>query len=311
MHRLTSSTRSGDSRPRRVAGNRSGFTIIELLVVIVIFAILMALLAPAIQHARESARVVECRNKLKNLGLVCLTFHETYHSYPRNTVRPRGVTLSEEEPPGNLWNWNRGTFESWNRQIMGLMHHKSATEHDAIPELACPSDPRGEAYKIPTYGFTWYVGIYSNPSTVNNGVIIDDSDLRTKKTVSILDVTDGTSNTIMIGERHPVDDDRWGWWDSRCCIEDSISPARGENRIFSHGIYGRCPAPAIYRRGDYRDDCLIHALWSTHRGGGNFCLADGSVRTISYDSGNSPAGNSTLLEILASRAGHEIVGSEP
>jgi len=289
---------------------RGGFTIIELLVVIAICSVLLALLLPAVQQARETARGVQCRNNLKNLGLACLNFHETHQFFPRNTVRPRGTTAVDAEPPGSLWNWHSGTFESWPREIMPFIYQEGVRVQDAVITLGCPSDPRGPMYRIPTYGFTWYVGVYSNSNTQNNGVLVDDSDLKTPFRVSMSAVTDGASNTLLLGERPPPADGKWGWWDSRCCIEDTISPAFGTDKIYSNGIFGKCPMPAVYKQGDARDNCAFHALWSNHIAGGNFCMADGSVRSISYQAGTSPSGTTTLLEALASRNGREVTSGD-
>lgn len=286
---------------------RAGLTIIEVLVVVAILAVLLALFIPAVQAARQSARNVECRNNLRNLGLACLTFHDTRGYFPRNTIRPRGVTQIDGEPPGNLWEWSSGSFESWCRQIMPLIEQPNAIAQDAILLLGCPSDPRGPNYKIPTYGFTWYVGVYSNPKTENNGVIVDDSDGNGKYTVSISMVRDGTSNTIMLGERSPPADGQWGWWDTKCCIEDTISPVVGKRDRYSNGIFGSCPEPAYYRPADARDNCTFNSLSAYHAGGGNFCMADGSVRTIAFHVVETKCGDKTLLEVLASRSGSEIL----
>jgi prepilin-type N-terminal cleavage/methylation domain-containing protein/prepilin-type processing-associated H-X9-DG protein len=290
---------------------RNGFTILELLIVIAIIAVLVALIGPAVQHARESARVMQCRNNMRMLGLACLTFHDFNGVYPRNTVRPRGTTPIGGEPPGNLWNWNSGTYESWCREIVAYVEHPKACVQDAVPTLGCPSDPRGTNYTVPGYGFTWYVGIYSNSATVNNGIIVDDSNLKSKLTVNQGAVKDGTSNTILLAERPPPADGQRGWWDSRCCIEDTVTPARGTAKFYSNGRNGKCANPAVYERGDPHDNCAFHAPWSNHEGGGNFFMADGSVRTISYDAGDSIiSGGMTLLEALASRANGETPGTD-
>lgn len=282
-----------------------GFTVLEILVVIGIISVLLALLGPAVQRARETARTVQCRNNMKMLGLACLNFHDTYGFYPRNTVRPRGTTQVGAEPPGNLWNWNSGTYESWCRELLPFVESNGMRVQDAVPILGCPSDPRGTSYRVSDYGFTWYVGLYSNPNTVNNGMIVDDSNLKTSFTVSSKAVTDGTSHTILLAERPPPADGQRGWWDSRCCMEDTMSPALGNNKFYSNGTNGKCPNPALYQRGNPPNNCYFHAPWSNHDGGGNFCMGDGSVRMINYDVGDSFVSGSTLLEALASRAGNE------
>jgi hypothetical protein len=256
---------------------------------------------------RQTARNLECQNNLRNIGLACLNFHSTYGYYPRNTIRPRGTTQVKGEPPGNLWNWNSGTYESWHRQIMPFVEQPNVRVQDAVPILGCPADPRGPAYTVPGYGFTWYVGVFSNPAHVNDGIIVDDSNLKGKWTISSSQVQDGTSNTLLIGERPPSADGQLGWWDSRCCTEDNISAAKGDRKIFSSGRYGQCSDPALFKRAsDVSDNCNFNSLYSFHAEGGNFCLGDGSVRMILYDAATTTVGSVSLLEALASRNGHEV-----
>jgi prepilin-type N-terminal cleavage/methylation domain-containing protein/prepilin-type processing-associated H-X9-DG protein len=286
---------------------RRAFTLIEIIVVIAIIGVLLGLLLPAVQRVREMATITQCQNNLRNLGLSCIQFHDTYNCFPRNTVRPWGTTAVNGEPAGNMSVWRAGTFESWLRQILPYFDDPNRRVQDSVILFVCPADPRGPDYNVPGYGFTWYVGVYSNPAYQNNGIIIDDSVIRARTTIAVRNVTDGMSNTIMIAERPPPADGLWGWWDSACCIEDTISAVTGDRHWYSGGINGNCPDPAYYKFDDILDNCSFNAIGSCHARGGNFCMGDGSVRSVTYDAGNQMVGTQTLLEALASRAGDEAV----
>lgn len=286
-----------------------GFTLIELLVVIAIIAVLIGLLLPAIQKVRSAATMTQCRNNMKQVGLACHNFHDVHQFFPRCTVRPRGTTPLFGQPPDNLRDWNSGTYESWVREVAEFLEAPRVRAQDFIRPIGCPADPRGATYTIPTYGFTWYVGVTPTQDDQFTGILVDDSKLKQSFKVTMTMVTDGTSQTVLLAERPPPADGQWGWWDSACCIDDTISPIRGNRKIYSSSQYGNCADPALFKPGKVDDNCAFNSIWAFHSNGGNFCMGDGSVRFISYSAGNRPVGSVTLLEVLSTRAGNEVPGN--
>lgn len=151
-----------DSR-RRVASNRHGFTLVELLVVIAIIGILVALLLPAVQAAREAARKNQCTNNLKNLSLAALNYHETAGHFPTGGwgwwwVGDPDRGMGEDQPGGWMFNLMPFTEEGSAYEVAsdGNPDVDSVSQKDAmrelinkpLPLLGCPSR-RGGARSFP------------------------------------------------------------------------------------------------------------------------------------------------------------------
>lgn len=190
--------------------SRRAFTLVELLVVIAIIGILVALLLPAVQAAREAARRMQCTNHLKQFGLALHNYHDTYKSF----VYRKGGTNGPSSSTSNRY--RRSGF------ISLLPYLEQGPMWDAIksgspPEgpagwsswgpwnespsvCICPSDSgrsRTGRTQVNSYGFC--IGDQSNG-------IRDDRSVRgvfgTRDTVRIAQITDGTSNTILMSERN-------------------------------------------------------------------------------------------------------------
>lgn len=271
--------------PRRSNAPSSGFSLIELIVVLGVLAVLIGLLLPAIQRVRESASRVKCANNLKQIGLAVHLYHDRCNSFP------------------NTYAWIRQTKEN--------LDLGNADGKRSVVILACPSDPRGLAeYKLGsgTNGLTWYVGLGSAAYNQNDGIIATTS----SSIVRIHYVTDGTSSTLLAGERPPSPNLVYGWWRGTT-LRDTMAGVR--EPILQFGTSGpggtTCPSPANFNRGDVSNQCSFNSIWSSHFGGANFVFADGSVRFAGHRVTDLfPGSTRSILQALTTRAGGEIVSDE-
>jgi prepilin-type N-terminal cleavage/methylation domain-containing protein/prepilin-type processing-associated H-X9-DG protein len=304
--------------PRRVRA----FTLIELLVVIAVIAVLIALLLPAVQAAREAARRAQCVNNLKQIGLALHGYHGSREAFP-----PAYVTdvvnnaASPEIGPG--WGWGimiladleqKPLYDAVNFNLQ-ITDPGSMTARTAVLSVfLCPSDVGIGAVVVRDASGKVLVGDLSAGQYVasagqlepdeypdsNNGVFYRNS------RNGLRDITDGSSMTLMVGERsRNVADATWigaiptaqlctnPRWAVREC-----GPA--STMVVSHT--GSAGTGTIYVPNS--KSSMVDDYWSFHRGGCNFLFGDGSVRFI------KESVNPSIFSYLSTRAGGELVGSD-
>ena len=274
---------------KRGASHKRGFTLVELLVVIAIIGVLVALLLPAVQQARESARRTECSNNLKQWGLAVHNYHDTFHNLPIGITVPGQWTFRTALLP---YLEQQALFEQIDPDNYPHCFEASRDAHtrgenpsdDAVDAYFCPSDPRSgqlyQGYYGADYMPTQYMGVLGSDSDypwVNNGVFYINSK------IGFQSIVDGTSNTLMIGERSVPDNLFWGWATCGATAYD----------VFVSFKYG-------YYKGDPKNTTGLTTFWSYHPGGAQFVSVDGSVHLYPYHT------EQRVMEALATRDGGEV-----
>lgn len=288
------------------------FTLVELLVVIAIIGILIALLLPAVQAAREAARRSQCSNNLKQLGLALHNYHDTYRTFP---------------PAG----WASGNYLSWHVSVLPFI--EQATRYDQvnfsatnylqnlhiatspIDALLCPSankmqtlypgSPAGESYNDGTTTHVTYTAHYygvlgpkgplpQDPARTyslwtgapGHGDFATQGVLTRHACKGFRDITDGSANTFLLGEL--------SWNDAnvyrvfvRGCTSTVSGPAK--NAFYTINL-------VPYNGSNFNDV----SFGSEHPGGCQFAVADGSVKFISETI------DMALYRAAASRDGGEV-----
>jgi prepilin-type N-terminal cleavage/methylation domain-containing protein/prepilin-type processing-associated H-X9-DG protein len=176
------------------------FTLVELLVVIAIIGILVALLLPAIQAAREAARRTQCQNNLCQLSIAIQNYNSACGVYPPGTIEKQGPI--QHQAQGYHHNWliqllpyleQKNAFNQIDRRV-GVYDPKNAAVRSLkISSLLCPSQP------VQGRGYSSYAAVHHDSEApidvTNNGVFFLNSRIRYE------DITDGSSHTVFVGEK--------------------------------------------------------------------------------------------------------------
>ena len=286
---------------------RCAFTLVESLIVIAIVGVLIGLLLPAVQKIRVAAARADCQHRMRQVGLALHHYHDDRSSFPagirfgRSADFPylgwtaRILPYLEAE---SLWSRIPPAFAADPKPTTVSSRHPphAAIMQTPVAGLTCPADPRMPGpgtWRRVNIAFTSYLGVSGLDQKHLTGVLYPESRVR------LTDITDGTSNTLLIGERPPSSNLQFGWWyrgwgQDKDGSAEMILGVRELNTRFDECLIGPVPFAAA----EVQDQCAMFQFWSLHPGGANFAFCDGSVRFLPYSA-------DAVLPALASRAGSE------
>lgn len=256
---------------------RSGFTLVELLVVIAIIGILVGLLLPAVQSAREAARRMSCSNNLRQVGIALHNYHDTFQKFPPLAIWGQGAGPTFTLPYHHTWNvmilpfMEQGPlYDSIDKR---LPIWGQAAVSNQVPTFRCPSDSgRWEITDTANIAVTNYAGsegFHWHPSAiVGNSApwntyrdpITKTADLSglftVTKTRRFSDIRDGTSNTIVVSEK-----DSMGFGGGPFMTSGTGAPRVGTPVFCSAFV------------------ATSHAGWQANETGANVVNVDGSAKS--------------------------------
>ncbi|MGL4555413.1 MAG: DUF1559 domain-containing protein [Gemmataceae bacterium] len=292
-------------RPAHTGRPRTGFTLVELAVVVAIVAVLVGLLLSAVQQVRSRAARAVCANRLRQLAFAL-------HGYAgSHGALPPGVTVKADG--GNFRNL------SWHTRLLPHLEQEALWRRaeeayrtkarawdpphpndEVVPAFGCPADPGPAAARVWQQkwrcAYTSFLGSGGTDFSRQDGVLYVDSRTR------FADLTDGTASTLLVGERPAFPAVALGWWYAgvgQVAGNGSGDQVLGALERCYYTLTPQCPAgPHEFGPGRLSDPCDAFHFWSLHPAGANFAFADGSVRFLPYSA-------RSVLPDLATRAGGE------
>jgi prepilin-type N-terminal cleavage/methylation domain-containing protein/prepilin-type processing-associated H-X9-DG protein len=292
--------------PSAATRRDSGFTLIELLVVLAIIGVLIGLLLPAVQKIREAAARTQCVNNLKQIGLALQNYHDTAHSFAPGYISNYD-SAGNDTGPG--WGWASVILPEMEQQNLyaGIQFDQpieaavnSGVRVMPIKSYLCPSDAAPPTWTARRYDAAGnpvaticdvasanYLGVFgvTEPGVDGEGVFFRNSHVR------IADITDGTSQTIMVGERaYSLAPATW----VGAVTNAEVFPYNSSNMVLGHTGESRGPAVPVD----------INNFSSRHSGGVNFVFADGHVQFL------TSSVSQAVYQALSTRAGGEPVGGD-
>lgn len=313
-----------------------GFTLVELLVVIAIIGILIALLLPAVQAAREAARRTQCTNNLKQMGVAFHNYHDTHKSYPPSyLIQPGGGgvhgtpdPLTRDAGPG--WAWGSLLLPFLEQQPLHDQFDFRLPCWDPVNASAaltlldvflCPTAPGTEkpmdlldvgGATLAVFGRSCYVANVGQEEpwgyAVDDYTPVADGPLYRNSATRASDVRDGLSNTVFVGEHHPrLSDKTWVGVvpGTMVCPAPEFAFSLCEPAgalVNAHSGPSSFESPPVIHP---PNSPLAHAcgMFADHPGGCNVLLGDGSVRFV------SEVIHQPTWAALSSRSMGEVVGT--
>ena len=317
-----------------------GFTLVELLVVIAIIGILIALLLPAVQAAREAARRSQCANNVKQLGLALHNYHDTYKTFCQGGGGPLPSDLRRSEWSGLIsllpYLEQQALYDLWTDGAYPRAYWTRPETIPQVPGFLCPSAGKPPAGYYPQQGQKNYFFCYGTTVTGNynqptNGLFGIDS------YNTFAHIYDGASNTIAMSERahRPPTGDRL--LIGNLCVNSTLDPPTcaayavgneydpscslttftpGGLWAFGHPHWNAFTTvlppngPSCSNGADNQSSASgIYTASSRHPGGVQVLLGDASVRFVSetIDSVGGQSGFGTWGS-LGTREGGETIG---